>query len=969
MKEEYSNRVAYRYIVDDMIVDKTYAELAKDAKSIASWLVQEGYYRRHIAIIGATSYQWITAFLGITGSANVVVPVDRMLSEKEMMNILEMGDVELVFVSEEFEHLLKTFEQKEKLKMRVIRFSGECFQEILHTIPAILPLIESEGLAEILFTSGTTGVSKGVMLSHTNITANIKEYYRMNILENIHCEPVAMSVLPIHHTYELTIGHLGMLYRGITICINDKLENIVLNLNRFKPAIILVVPTIIEAFYKKIMESISSGKNKRKMVIAKRINRILKVFKIDISRKLYKSLLNKFGGNLTSIVVGGAALRIEVAKAFEEFGVNIYQGYGLTECAPLVSSNCPKENRLGSVGKPIACMSVKIEQGDILTKGDCVMLGYYKNPEATAEVITEDGWFRTGDLGYLDEDGYLYITGRSKNLIILSNGKNIYPEELESQLMTIDGVKDVMVYERDGKICAAVHPVDISDTQGINDIRTELNKINTSLPTYKKIVAIDFIAREFPKTTTLKIKRKEAMQLIDNTIQKNALEYIPPSTAIQKKIVEAFEEVLGRTRIGIRDDFFDMGGESLTAVEAALILGVQVQDIYTSPTAEMLEYHLVSKEEKMFIENNCDEVNELIQHNSNLDYDAEMKCVLLTGATGFLGSHILRELTKHNITIVCLVRDYYKLKRVLENYFPKEYTGFTYSVVEGDIEKGKFGLSDEVYKTLVNRIDMVIHTAANVSHAGHYEDFERTNVMGTQNVIEFCKEANAILQHTSTASVSGSGTVEQGYPDAVFDEFSLNIGQKYTQNVYIHSKYKAEELVLLARKEGLRANIFRIGNLTWRVSDGKFQINAKDNGFVKRCRGLLKIGLYGEALAEYLIDFTPVDECADAYVKLCFNKKVNNIYHLYNPHTYTLKAFSRRLLYRIKKTEQAVFEKKLKEWKGDADVAVLAFYNSIATLSRNIPTSNIFTVSVLQKLGFKWSKVGLRYLLIYDWKK
>ena len=289
--------------------------------------------------------------------------------------------------------------------------------------------------------------------------------------------------------------------------------------------------------------------------------------------------------------------------------------------------------------------------------------------------------------------------------------------------------------------------------------------------------------------------------------------------------------------------------------------------------------------------------------------------------------------------------------------------------MEGDIEKGKFGLSDEVYKTLVNRIDMVIHTAANVSHAGHYEDFERTNVMGTQNVIEFCKEANAILQHTSTASVSGSGTVEQGYPDAVFDEFSLNIGQKYTQNVYIHSKYKAEELVLLARKEGLRANIFRIGNLTWRVSDGKFQINAKDNGFVKRCRGLLKIGLYGEALAEYLIDFTPVDECADAYVKLCFNKKVNNIYHLYNPHTYTLKAFSRRLLYRIKKTEQAVFEKKLKEWKGDADVAVLAFYNSIATLSRNIPTSNIFTVSVLQKLGFKWSKVGLRYLLIYDWKK
>ena len=200
-------------------------------------------------------------------------------------------------------------------------------------------------------------------------------------------------------------------------------------------------------------------------------------------------------------------------------------------------------------------MTAKIEDGEILVKGDCVMLGYYKNPDATAEVITEDGWFRTGDLGYLDEDGYLYITGRSKNLIILANGKNIYPEELEASLMTIDGVKDVMVYERDGKICAAFHPTDINDTDVINHIKTSLNEVNADLPSYKKIVAYDFIAREFPKTTTLKIKRKEARQMIDEIIEKRVAEHVPPTTAMQKKIVAAFEEVLGRTGIGIHDDY------------------------------------------------------------------------------------------------------------------------------------------------------------------------------------------------------------------------------------------------------------------------------------------------------------------------------------------------------------------------------------------------------------------------------
>ena len=962
IEKEYGDRIAYRYLAEDSIIDKTFAELAKDIHAVASWLIKNGYSGKHIAIIGSTSYYWVTAFLGILCSANVVVPVDKMLSAKEMLNILEMGDVDTVFVSEEFAHLSESIRQSNSRITRVICFADECFDEILRTEEVSLPNIDPEVMAEILFTSGTTGVSKGVMISQKNLCANISDYYSLNILDKTHCEPVAMSVLPIHHTYELTIGHLGMLYRGVTICINDRLENIAANMNRFKPGFILVVPAIAEAFYKKVMDGIASGANQRKIAFAKRINRICSFFGIDIRRKQYKSLLDKFGGNLTSIVVGGAALRQDVAEAFTEFGVNMFQGYGLTECAPLVASNYPRGNRLGSVGKPISCMTARIEDGEILVKGDCVMLGYYKNPEATTEVITEDGWFRTGDLGYLDEDGYLYITGRSKNLIILANGKNIYPEELEAQLMTIDGVKDVMVYERDGKICAAIHPTDIHDTDVIHHIKTSLNEVNAELPSYKKIVAYDFIAREFPKTTTLKIKRKEALRMIEEVIERNAAEHIPPTTPLQKKIVAAFEEVLGCTGIGIRDDFFDMGGDSLGAVETSIILDIQVQDIYANPTAEQLEKYLSANCDAMASEQDSVDVNGLIRQNANQNYNAEPKCVLLTGATGFLGSHILRELSWRNVKIVCLVRDYSKLKRVLEYYFPKEKNCFTYVTVEGDIEKPRFGLTDEIYAKLVSEVDMVIHTAANVSHAGHYEDFERTNVFGTQNVIDFCKEAGAVLQHTSTASISGAGTVEQTCSDAKFDEFTLNIGQKYAQNVYIHSKYKAEELVLLARKEGLKANIFRIGNLTWRMSDGKFQKNANDNGFVQRCRGLFKIGLYGDKLADYPIDFTPVDECAAAYVALCFHKKVNNIYHLYNPYTYSLEALSRKFLCRIKDTAQSDFEKALRARMDDSDVAVLAFYNSIASVSQNIPISNEFTINELQKLGFRWSKAGLRYL-------
>ncbi len=961
IEKVYGDRAAYKYIVEDTVVTKTFKDLKKNVDSISSWFVNNGFKDKHVAIIGSTSYRWVTTFLGITCSANVVIPIDKMLSEEEILNLLVMGDVDMVFLSEEFEPMIKSIQEAKNKVTEIISFSGIKFREILRTKPTTLPSIDPDALAEILFTSGTTGVSKGVMLSQKNIVSNINDIYRMDYAQNIKKNPVVMSVLPIHHTFELTVDNLGVLYCGATVCINDKLENIVANLNRFKPSVILVVPAIAEVFYKKVMEGISTGSTKRKIALAKKINRVLKKLRIDARRKLFKKLLTKFGGNLTNVIVGGAALRPEIADAFDEFGINMYQGYGLTECAPLISANYPKVNKIGSVGKPVSYMDVKIDNGEIMVKGSGVMLGYYKNPEATAEAFTEDGWLHTGDLGHFDEEGYLYITGRSKNLIILDNGKNIYPEELEAHIATIKGVKDVMVYESNHKLCAVIQPLDYNDKDTIKNIRMDIKDFNATLPSYKKILTIDFIARDFPKTTTLKIKRKEAIQMVKAVIGNKDVEHIPPQTEEQKRIAAAFEGVLGRENIGIKDDFFDLGGSSLMAFEAAAIIGVQPQEIYENPTIEKLEKSLIdikqAEAEEIYIN-----VNEIIKHNSGVLYNNDAKFILLTGATGYLGSHILRELLRRKLNVVCLVRNEEKLKTILKYYFPKEHEYFRYKVKVGNIEEPKLGMSDADYNVLIKRVDMVIHTAANVSHAGHYKNFERTNVIGTKNVIDFCVESGALLQHTSTASVHGSGTVEQTNPNAKFDEFSLDIGQNHIQNVYIHSKYKAEELVLLARESGLKANIFRIGNLTWRMSDGRFQRNMQDNGFLGRFRGLLKVGKYSKELAEYPIDFTPVDECADAYVRLALYNRANNIYNLYNPQLFTVETFKKKYFRRIKRVSREKFEQSLRESISDKDVAILSFYNSIACASKNIPMSNEFTVNELKKLGFEWSKIGTRYL-------
>ena len=955
---KYAQNIAYRFFRDDVIEDRTYVDLKRDAYGLASALIQKGLSGEHIAVLGSTSYEWIVSFLAVILSGNIVIPIDKMLLEKEMMFLFSEGDVSAILYDNEFEGTANKAKSEIKKVQNIFDMSGEEFRALFKTKEGELPITDPEGLCEILFTSGTTGVSKGVMISQKNIISNLKEIHRLDFATNFAGPKIVLSVLPIHHTFELTVDNLGILCYGATICINDKIENIAANMNVFKPSVILIVPAIAEALYKKVKDSMADPKTARKIKTGKRLVKAAKVVGMDVRRSIFKSLLDKFGGNLCNVVVGGAALRSEIVECFAEFGINVFQGYGLTECAPLVCANCPAEGKIGSVGKP-RNVEVKTVNGEIAVKGDVVMLGYYKNQKATDEVI-KDGWFYTGDLGYIDDEGFLFITGRSKNVIILDNGKNIYPEELEEKINVIDGVKSSFVYGDKGRICALVLPLNPGDKDKKKAIETAIKKMNETLPAYKKITFISFTHKDFPRTTTLKIKRHELLDMIKNQLEKNEVKYVAPTNPTEEKLVSAFEQILTK-RVGIYDDFFDLGGDSLSAFELAAQLGINAQELYEYPTVESLAKYMAGSNEFVAEENKVD-VNAIILKNSNVLYKNPHKCVFLTGATGFLGAHILRELLRNKVKVVCLVRNEERLRQTLGRYFPKEYKYFNYKVVKGDIEAEHFGLNDVEYSILVRKVDTVIHTAANVHHAGHYEDFERTNVWGTQNVINFCKDARAVLHYTSTASVNGVGTVAIPKTDKVFDEFVLDIGQKYVQNVYIHSKYKAEEAVLLAREEGLKVNIYRIGNLTWRMSDGMFQKNADDNGFIGRARGLFKAGLYSPDLAEFPMDFTAVDECANAYVKLVLHNRINNIYHLYNPHLFTIEKLANKLLFKCKSVPREIFDKLIREKISDKDVAVLSFYSSIASKSRNVPISNSYTTGVLSSLGFKWSNIGFHYL-------
>ncbi|MDD4124995.1 MAG: AMP-binding protein [Eubacteriales bacterium] len=548
--EKFEDKAYLKYIKGDKSVGEiTFRRFSELMENLGTYFAVPENSCGRIAILAENRYEWLVVYTAALAAGKVVIPLDKELDFAQAEKFIELAEADTIVYSADFaEKVVKMAEagihsknirhyinldsldsvtdKRYTTYKRCITFGEEKLASGSFSFKKLRS--NSSRVCAIIFTSGTTGTSKGVMLTEDNIMSCIHASANMvNISEN----DVLLSVLPYHHTYETCCGLLTPICIGITVCINNNLKYFTKNVQLFRPTAIVLVPLFVATMAKKIESEIKKT-NKETIVkggvfITKNINRI----GIDVKRYVFASIHKFLGGRLKTIVCGGAALDPQYIKRFEEFGIYISQGYGITECSPLVSVVPWKKVKYASVGIPIPGSTVKImaedekgneydlptgETGEICIKGPQVMAGYYKNPEATAEAFNKEGFFKSGDYGYMDEDGYLFITGRKKNIIIFDNGKNVYPEEIEEYLYRLDIVKECVVVAREiegvSMITAVIFPdyelfKDKSEEQIKEAFKTEVAKINRSLPSFKQVHHVEIKKTEFEKTSSKKIIR------------------------------------------------------------------------------------------------------------------------------------------------------------------------------------------------------------------------------------------------------------------------------------------------------------------------------------------------------------------------------------------------------------------------------------------------------------------------------
>ncbi len=481
---------AIRYKVSkDTIESKSYTQLKNDSESFSRTLVALDEIGGHIALTGMTSYEWLVAYLGIVDSGSIAVPLDVSLPADDMCELVDRADVTTIVIDEVRKDVLAVVKAKcPKVKYVISMQKQESDENILSFWQLISENAgdydftpKPDDLCTIMFTSGTTGKSKGVMLTHRNLAHNAT-------CRDMRLPPrsVTLTVLPIHHAYCLSMDILKGLSIGTVICINDSLIRMAKNIKLFKPNIILMVPLMIETFAKKLEDA--------------------SALPAEIVKK------EVFGEQLHTIYSGGAYLNPALIDMFAKYDIVISQGYGMTECSPVISTNLSWETKRNSVGKLMPNCQAKTVDEEIWVKGSSVMQGYYKMPKETGEALTDDGWLRTGDLGYVDEDGFVFLTGRKKNLIITKNGENVSPEEIENRLSDNRLVQEVLVRDNEGVIEAEIFPdYEYAEKKGIDDIRGNLqlliDEYNSTAAPYKKVYSLKVRDTEFEKTPSKKIKR------------------------------------------------------------------------------------------------------------------------------------------------------------------------------------------------------------------------------------------------------------------------------------------------------------------------------------------------------------------------------------------------------------------------------------------------------------------------------
>lgn len=533
LKEKKDKEIIYK--------DITYKQFDEDIDGLGTALINMGLKGKRIAIIGKNRYEWILSYLSVINGTGIVVPLDKGLPEAEVESSLVRSKADCIIFESSYIEMISNI--KANNKTNVSKFicmddDQEEFTKLSELISKgkklleegndtfITSTINATEMSILLFTSGTTSASKAVMLSHKNIASNI---CAMTRCEDIRSTDSNIAFLPFHHTFGCT-GILMFLSVGATNVFCDGLRYIQKNLVEYKVSTFVCVPLLIESIYKKIMQEIDKTGQTKKVEFGLKLSKILLKFGIDIRRKIFKQIIDKLGGEIRMVISGASGIDPKVAEGFRNFGIYVAQGYGLTETSPVLAAENFKYFKSGSTGLPMPGVEIKINNpneqgvGEIIAKGPNVMLGYYENEEETNKVL-KDGWFYTGDLAYIDKDGFIFITGRQKNVIVLKNGKNIYPEELEALIGNMSYVKECMVYgkEKDDDLVVSAKIVYDPDYMKEKFQKTEeedikqkiwedIKEINKTMPNYKHIKNIVVTDKEMIKTTTAKIKRFEEMK-------------------------------------------------------------------------------------------------------------------------------------------------------------------------------------------------------------------------------------------------------------------------------------------------------------------------------------------------------------------------------------------------------------------------------------------------------------------------
>lgn len=947
----------------------TYKKLDEMSNSLAHYLREKGIGRGDVVpIIAKRSWHIIVAMLGILKAGGAYMPVDPNYPEERIEYMLQMANSKMGVQYGCINH------KKGLDFLDLGKLTYDC------NVMPILVESHSSDLCYVIFTSGSTGKPKGVSICHRNISNFVCEN-DLNVCNAIVQEDCKTFISIANPTFDMfTTETLLSLTNGLTICLANEEE-------------ILSQEKISKLFVQYQIDVLQTTPTKLRLLMSKHNN------------------LN-YLETLKAVILGGEEVSIEVYKEISSrTPARIYNNYGPTETT--VWSSIKQVNSTDiTIGKPIANTQIYIVDsynnllpigvaGELCIAGDGVGQGYLNRPELTAERFVPNPFatkknghgrtmYRTGDLARWRADGEIEYLGRIDTQVKI-RGLRIELGEIESVMASFPKIV----------LCAAIDKKDETGRQYLvvyyttsEDVlidEKELREyLTVKLPKY--MVPNYFMRLEtIPMTASGKIDRK-SLPVPD--FAQPARKYVPPVTSKEKELCHLMEELLHVEQVGVADDFFELGGDSLTAIEflaKAHDSGIvfALQNIFDYPTVRQLCDHLEGGDETKihYAPADFDKYQSRLAENvideAFVPKKKSLGNVLLTGATGFLGAHMLERLVKEEIgKVYCLVRDGEKagnserLREILRYYFGERYEEeFAYRIIPiaGDIE------SEALAENMPKDVQTVIHTAASVKHYGSYDYFNRVNVEGTRHVVNYAKAVGARLIHISTLSVSGNSLADEfavyrSEEEKFFGETSLYIGQPL-DNVYIHSKFEAERAVFDAMLEGLDAKIIRVGNLTSRALDYKFQPNYKQNAFLMRVKAILEFGLFPDYLMHLYSEFSPIDLTAEGVVKIAQYAGSQTVFHLNSNRPIYFDRFLevvRELGISMKVVDGDSFTQALRGTIRDRGTEYIfeAFQNDMDDRGRlmydsNIHIENDFTVWFLKKLGFEWNEIDMEYIRGY----